>query len=95
MAQRPISPQEYDEAVARWPHLCPLLIMGDRRSGQQLLDDAPVDTALTLSSLARCLAGRRLLDKIAECLEHEIAEIERVTPSTWASVLQSSDFKGT
>ena len=38
-----VTAAEYDEAAARWPEMCPLYYMGDRRSGQQLLDDFDAD----------------------------------------------------
>ena len=48
LASRIISPQEYDEAAQRRPHCCPLWLMGDRRSGQQLIDSAAEDYEQTM-----------------------------------------------
>ena len=33
---RPVMPEEYDEAVRRCPDLCPLVLVGDRRTGSQV-----------------------------------------------------------
>lgn len=44
-----ISPDEYDAAAARTPALCPLRVMGDFRSGRELLADVARDRALPLS----------------------------------------------
>ena len=67
---RTISPAEYDNAVGRWPELCPLYYMGDRRSGQELLDgfEADAGDACAVSSDDRhvgeagyaCVFGNRL-----------------------------------
>jgi hypothetical protein len=53
-----ITPSEYDAAVARTPAMCPLWVMGDRRTGRELLADVPVDRNLCL---ARCLTAAPLV----------------------------------
>ncbi len=50
-----ISPSEYDAAVDRTPAMCPLWVMGDRRTGRELLADVSADRGICL---ARCGAGR-------------------------------------
>ena len=46
---RAVSAEEYDVAVQRWPEMCPLYYMGDRRTGQQLLDDFDSDAGVSVS----------------------------------------------
>ena len=46
-----VTPDEYDAAVARAPHRCPLLLLGDRRPGRLLLVDAPADAARGIAAL--------------------------------------------
>ena len=45
---RSITADEYDAAVETCPAACPLYMMGDRRTGQQLLHDAPADARTSL-----------------------------------------------
>ena len=47
-----MTPEEYDEATARWPEMCPLYYMGDRRTGRQLLDGLDADAAEPLEAPA-------------------------------------------
>lgn len=75
-AHRLIGPDEYDDAVRRWPTCCPLVMLGDFRSGRQLLADAPADSAETLSSLAMSPTGRATLDNLAVHLEQLLARLE-------------------
>jgi hypothetical protein len=74
---RVITPDEYDEAARLTPHACPLVVMGDLRSGQQLLDDIPVDSTQTIESLTQSRKGRAALDLVAEVVERRVAEMER------------------
>ena len=76
IAHRLIGPDEYDDAVNRWPHCCPLVMLGDFRSGRQLLADAAADSAETLSSLSTSPAGRATLDNVAVHLEQLLAKLE-------------------
>ena len=46
---RAVTADEYDVAVQRWPEMCPLYYMGDRRTGQQLLDDFDSDAGVSVS----------------------------------------------
>ncbi len=62
---RVISPDEYDAAVLREPGSCPLFATGDRRSGRQLLADAPTDVGHTVAAFASNAHGRAELDSIA------------------------------
>ncbi len=64
-----VTPQEYDEASLRHPNCCPLVMMGDRRSGQQLLDSAAEDLQQPMECLASSPEGRARLDCLAEHLE--------------------------
>ena len=66
---RVISPDEYDAAVIREPASCPLFATGDRRSGRQLLADAPADVVHTVASFASSTCGRLELDSIAAVVE--------------------------
>ena len=56
---RPITPEQYDAAVARSPFSCPLHAMGDLRTGAQLLADFEADSAVSLGApaLSRELEG--------------------------------------
>ncbi len=76
IAHRLIGPDEYDDAVRRRPDCCPLVMLGDYRSGRQLLADAPADSAETLTSLATTPTGRATLDKVADHLEQLLAQLE-------------------
>jgi hypothetical protein len=49
---RLISPADYDDATRRRPELCPLFYMGDRRSGQELLNGFDTDAAVSIATLA-------------------------------------------
>ena len=73
---RRICPEEYDEAVRRVPHQCPLLLAGDWRTGAQLLADAKADAAQTIASLAAGRAGRAALDALAASVERWVVELE-------------------
>jgi hypothetical protein len=52
---RAITADEYDATAAACPESCPLVAMGDRRTGQQLLHDAPADSAVSLRQFFRYL----------------------------------------
>jgi hypothetical protein len=73
---RRISPEEYDEAVQRVPHQCPLLLAGDWRTGAQLLADAPVDSMQTIEALVAGRAGRAALDALAASINRRAEETE-------------------
>ena len=76
IAHRIIGPDEYDDAVRRWPQSCPLVMLGDFRSGRQLLADAAADSAETLASLASSPSGCAAMDNIADHLELLLARLE-------------------
>ena len=60
---RPLTPEEYDEAVATNITECPLALGGDQRSGRQLIMDAPHDAfAHTVAALSQTPEGRRRLE---------------------------------
>ena len=73
---RAITPAEYDEAARRTPHLCPLLLAGDRRSGQQLLDDGAEGASGAMAALVAGRAGRAMLDTLAAAVEVWATEAE-------------------
>ena len=73
---RVVTPQEYDEATLRRPHCCPLWLMGDHRSGQQLIDSAAEDFQQTMASLACSPEGRARLEGIAGHLEQQLQAID-------------------
>jgi hypothetical protein len=55
--------------VIREPASCPLFATGDRRSGRQLLADAPADVGHTVAAFASNACGRTELDSIAAVVE--------------------------
>ena len=73
-----MGPDEYDDAVLRMPRCCPLAMLGDTRSGRQLLADAAADYAEAerIGPLKSSVAGRAILDRIAERLERLVAALE-------------------
>ena len=73
---RVITPEEYDAAVHSTPHLCPLLLAGDWRTGRQLLADAPADSEETMASLVASRRGARQLASLASAVEGWAAEAE-------------------
>ncbi len=66
---RVITPDEYDAAVRSDPALCPLYVLGDRRSGRELLAAAYTDAQRTVARMAATPAGRAELDGIAAAAE--------------------------
>ena len=62
---RNIDPMEYDSAAAHSPQCCPLVLAGDRRSGQSLLDGAAADSAVTICSLVQSAEGRKIVSNVA------------------------------
>jgi hypothetical protein len=60
-----VSPDEYDAAVMRAPHRCPLLILSDRRPARRLLVEAPADAALGVAALARDPSAAAALRDVA------------------------------
>jgi hypothetical protein len=75
-----VSPQEYDHAALHHPHRCPLVLMGDHRSGQQLIDSAArtQDFQQRMQSLAGSAEGLARLDSLATHLEQQLQAIESV-----------------
>ena len=49
---RPATPEEYDAAVRRCPDLCPLVLVGDRRTGAQV--ESPVTGGSRPTASHRC-----------------------------------------
>ncbi len=76
LASRIITPQEYDDAALQRPHCCPLWLMGDRRSGQQLIDSAAEDYAQTMESLVGSPEGQARLDGLAGHLEQQLRAMD-------------------
>ena len=75
-ALRPISAGEYDAAVENTPHLCPLAVMGDLRSGRELLASAardlktaPFAESTRAASCSHTLLRRFLAARCAELQE--------------------------
>lgn len=81
IAHRLIGPDEYDDAARRWPQCCPLVMLGDLRSGRQLLADAPADSAETLASLATSPRGCAAMESVAVHLEGLLAGLEHAPDS--------------
>ena len=73
---RIIAPAEYDEALRRTPHLCPLALAGDLRPGRRLLDDAAADSAGGMASLTGSVGGRAALSALAANIEAAAAAAE-------------------
>jgi hypothetical protein len=78
MAHQPITPSEYDEAALRVPHCCPLVAMGDSRSGQELVDDVGTDSVQTVEAMAGTVKGRSRLDRLAQHLHAQLNKLERI-----------------
>jgi hypothetical protein len=74
---RVVSPRQYDEAARRTPHACPHVLSGDRRTGQQLLDEATADALRTVGRAAQSRAGTAALNQIAAYLEARLGDVER------------------
>ena len=53
------------------------MLVGDRRSGLQLLRDAVADSMLGIEDLAGSAAGRAKLDTLAATVEEWAGEVER------------------
>ncbi len=75
-AHRLIDPAEYDAAVRRVPGECPLFVMGDLRSGRQLLEDFAADTRLTVSRMASCRRGSPELQRFGRALARTVVRLE-------------------
>ena len=74
---RIITADEYDWAARHTPHLCPLALAGDRRSGMQLLHDAAADSLVSMERLAGSPDGRAKLNTLAGAVEFWAGEVER------------------
>lgn len=74
-SSRIISADEYDDAARRTPHLCPLIMIGDLRSGMELLNDAAQDMSTTIEAMCGSRHGRALLENVARCLEDQVRSI--------------------
>ena len=70
---RTISAEEYDAAVIALPDTCPLVLIGDRRSGRQLLADAAKDLDQPFSAIAASRSGMTALQAVAALLERASA----------------------
>ena len=75
---RAVSPALYDEVARHSPQLCPLVLAGDLRSGQELLKSARADSLQTIESLVSSRKGRIMLSKLAEHIEAQVLAIEQV-----------------
>ena len=74
--KRVISPRQYDEAAEQTPHLCPLIMAGDLRSGQTLLDNARTDFNSTIESLSQNKKGRQRLDQVTNYINRILLKLE-------------------
>ena len=71
-----ITADAYDEALRSTPELCPLTLVGDMRSGAQLLADAAADSAQTIESMVLSHAGRVGLQHLLERIQDRTTEME-------------------
>ena len=55
--------------------------MGDRRSGSELLLDAPADSLQTVAAMAASRRGRAALTRLARRVEQQLAALE--PPGQW------------
>ena len=76
-SMRVVTAEEYDIAAFTTPSCCPLVVMGDCRSGQQLLDDAPMDTKARMAHLICNHSGRESLNNVLAYLERRLADEAR------------------
>ena len=72
-----VAPDEYDEALLRRPDLCPLSLLGDARSGRQLLGHAAADSAQSIASLASSRIGGAWLRRLSERVEARAVAFEQ------------------
>jgi len=75
-----IEPDEYDHAALLWPERCPLVLMGDHRSGARLLRDAAADSSDSIASLSARPSGRRKLRRLADMIEGLLANARAGRP---------------
>ena len=68
------SDEEYDYALAHYPHLCRpfAAAIGDRRPARQVLADGRADAAETIAALASTPDGRRRLTALAAAIEERL-----------------------
>ncbi len=78
---RVITAAEYDDAVRRTPNLCPHVLFGDYRSGQQLLNAAHADAAMGMEQLRRTLRGRAKLETTTLHMEAVVQAAEAISMS--------------
>ena len=81
---RVIDPDEYDAAAASAPHLCPHLLLGDRRPGSRLLDDAAADAARSVAELACDPHGLAALGRLAR----DVSEHREKLMDSWISGME-------
>ena len=71
-----ITEEAYDEALRSTPELCPLTLVGDMRSGAQLLADAAADSVQTIESMVLSHAGRAGLQHLVERIQDRTTDME-------------------
>ena len=102
-SMRVVTTEEYDIAALTTPSCCPLVVMGDCRSGQQLLDDAPMDMKARMAHLVCTHLGRASLNNVLAYLECRLATEAKqqgsedsnefpVPVSCWERGIKSSNF---
>jgi hypothetical protein len=84
---RVITPAEYDYAARRTPELCPHVLFGDRRSGQQLINAARADAAVGMGQLTQRSRGRAQLEKTIMHMQTVVQAAEAISPPSFASML--------
>jgi hypothetical protein len=73
---RIIDAAEYDAAVRSVPGECPLFVMGDLRSGRQLLEDFAADQRLTVRRMAASRRGSPELQRFGRALARTVVRLE-------------------
>jgi hypothetical protein len=87
---RVVSPAEYDYASRRASGLCPHVLFGDCRSGQQLLNAARADAKMGMEQLRQTSRGRALLEKTIFHMQTVVEAAEDISsphPLSYASML--------
>ncbi len=78
----PATDDEYDHALAHYPHLCRpfAAALGDIRPARQVLADGRADAAETVAALAGTPDGRRRLSALAAAIEERLRGASSPSP---------------
>ncbi len=90
---RIIDAAEYDEAVRRAPGECPLFVMGDLRSGRQLLEDFAADRRLSVRRMATSRRGSPELQRFGRALARIVVRLEACAAATAAAAARGQSAR--